>query len=56
MLEANSDYQQVKAKRGGDDDQYYTADSQRLPIRLLNYINAVKINGNADVLELLARI
>jgi Glycosyl hydrolases family 8 len=51
-LEANSVYSQIKAMRGGEDDQYYTADSQRLPIRLLNYINA-KINSSAnDVIEI----
>jgi hypothetical protein len=46
-LEAHRDYSQVKASRGGGDPQLYTSDSQRLPIRLLNYINA-KINSSDD--------
>jgi hypothetical protein len=46
-LEAHRDYLQVKASRGGGDPQLYTSDSQRLPIRLLNYINA-KINSSDD--------
>jgi hypothetical protein len=48
-LQASSvDYSKVTATRGGADPQLYTSDSQRLPIRLLNYINATK-NSDADM-------
>ena len=50
-LEARSDYSQVKAIRGGKDDQVYTADSQRFPIRILNYINAKENGSHHDMLE-----
>ena len=50
-LEARRDYSQVKAIRGGDDDQFYTADSQRFPIRLLNYINAKENSSDDEMLE-----
>jgi hypothetical protein len=48
-LQANSDYSKVKADRDGGDAQLYTADSQRLPIRLLNYLNATKNSGDTDM-------
>jgi glycosyl hydrolase family 8 len=43
------DYSKVTAVRGGMDPQLYTADCQRLPIRLLNYINATKNSGDTDM-------
>ena len=48
-LQASDDYQKVMANRGGTDPQLYTSDSQRLPIRLLNYINAKINSGDADM-------
>jgi hypothetical protein len=53
MLQANSDYSQVKAVRGGGDPQLYTADSQRLPIRLLNYLNATNNKTDPDYMSML---
>jgi len=50
-LEAScSHYSSVTAKRGGDDEQLYTADSQRLPIRITNYVNATVNGGDVDML------
>jgi hypothetical protein len=50
-LEASSEYAKVKANRVNspydNDGQLYTTDSQRLPIRLLNYINGT--NNGKDV-------
>jgi hypothetical protein len=47
------DYSQVTAIRGGTDPQLYTSDSQRLPIRLLNYLNATKNSTDPDYMSML---
>ena len=57
-LQASSvDYSKVKAFRptvgdppNGMNGDLYTADSQRLPIRLLNYLNATGNSGDTDML------
>jgi hypothetical protein len=48
-LEASSDFSKVTATRGGSDPQLYTSDSQRLPIRLVNYIDAMINSSDADM-------
>jgi hypothetical protein len=47
------DYSKVTADRGGGDPQLYTADSQRLPIRLLNYLNATNNKTVPDYMSML---
>ena len=48
-LGASSDFAKVTATREGSDAQYYTSDSQRLPIRLVNYINAKRNSTDVDI-------
>ena len=52
-LQANSkDYSSVTATRTAQDidPQYYSSDSQRLPIRIMNYVNATLNGSDVDML------
>jgi len=49
-LEANSTYSAVTASRGGEQPTLYYSDSQRLPMRLLNYINAAQNSKDVDMI------
>jgi Glycosyl hydrolases family 8 len=49
-LQANSAYSAVSASRGGMEPTLYTSDSQRLPMRLLNYVNAEQNSKDVDMI------
>ncbi len=50
QLQANADYSKVTAMRGGSDPTTYTADSERMPMRLLNYIQASENSSDTDMI------